>query len=829
MNDYSEKKAPVVSVIIPLYNHEKYIKEAVESVLNQTFQEFELIIINDGSTDDSEIIVDSIKDDRINYYSQQNAGAHNTINRGIELSSGEFISILNSDDIYEKSRLEECLSVIDGNTSISAVFSCLEWIDGKGAHIRYLKGVKDICEKSSEETSFISENNLFLDLLSGNFLSTTSNLFCRKNVFDEIEPFRNFRYAHDYDFFLRLSCRFDVHIIDKSLLKYRIHEKNTINENKPETFFELGLIYSDLVINYDFKNHIPDADDFSIVSKFFHSISPHFSERMIVALLFQAIQAGNGDFLEELMQNPENSFRKSCVEYLSIKVNESRALHESAILLNQAEAKLNEKEQVVSDLNSRLHERSKELKEKDAVIKMYQNSPSFAVGRIITWPFRKLYNKLQEKFAGKSLLFNLKTVHQKPGINTFCLDKKKKPGESGSGNKISEEMIPQRLQVAFNELVSLCGDDVSHVFLIPWLVRGGSDLVTLNYIHALSDNNLSKNIVAVATENAASPWKERLPEKVGFINWGEKYHQFSADDQEYLLNALLMKISPEVVHNINSNLGFRVFIRYGKRLRESVKLYACSFCEDITKEGELVGYSIWYIPKCFKHLEAVLSDNITHLKKLKKEHQLDFERMFVNYQPAPVVENRKKISVKTAQNKTLEILWAGRIDRQKRPDTLIRIAEKCKERPFIFHVYGSPLLEKDVYTNKFEASENIKYHGEFDNGLSTIDIDQFDLFLYTSQWDGLPNILIEAMALGLPIISSNVGGINELVQNDRTGFLIDPFDDVDQYINRLVMIYENPSVLVEIVSNSGSLIDSRHSPEEFKAGILNIPGYCLNQ
>lgn len=103
------KNNPKISVIIPLYHHEKYIEEAIYSVLEQTFSDFELIIINDGSTDKSEEVVKSIKDDRIKYCYQDNQGAHNTINRGIQLAQGEYVSILNSDDVYYKNRFVELL------------------------------------------------------------------------------------------------------------------------------------------------------------------------------------------------------------------------------------------------------------------------------------------------------------------------------------------------------------------------------------------------------------------------------------------------------------------------------------------------------------------------------------------------------------------------------------------------------------------------------------------------------------------------------------------------------------------------------------------------
>src|SRR3972149_8504173 len=97
---------PKGSSVIPAYNHEKYVGEAIQSVLEQTFPDFELIIINDGSTDNTESEILKFKDDRIRYYSQENRGLSATLNRGIELARGEFFNFLPSDDIFYQDKIE---------------------------------------------------------------------------------------------------------------------------------------------------------------------------------------------------------------------------------------------------------------------------------------------------------------------------------------------------------------------------------------------------------------------------------------------------------------------------------------------------------------------------------------------------------------------------------------------------------------------------------------------------------------------------------------------------------------------------------------------------
>jgi glycosyltransferase involved in cell wall biosynthesis len=221
-----------ISVIIPAYNHEKYIIEAINSVLTQSYHDFEIIIVNDGSTDSTEQKILSIHDRRIHYVSQENSGAHSAINRGISLSQGEYISILNSDDIYLPKRLEMCLNFLEKNTNYSVVMSTVEGIDRLGMPVR-----RRVTPKAKEwldwyiyDLPLFNEDEFYPNAFAKNILLTTSNLFVRRKCFQECGVFKGLRYAHDWDMLLRLSRRYQIHLIKEDLLKYRMHSENTIHE-----------------------------------------------------------------------------------------------------------------------------------------------------------------------------------------------------------------------------------------------------------------------------------------------------------------------------------------------------------------------------------------------------------------------------------------------------------------------------------------------------------------------------------------------------------------------------------------------------------------------
>lgn len=123
---------PTISVIVPAYNAEKTILKTIESVLKQTFTDFELIIINDGSNDSTLNIVNSINDDRIKVFSYANSGVCVSRNRGIEQAQGEYISFLDADDLWTTDKLELQLKALQENPQTAIAYSWTDYIDENG-------------------------------------------------------------------------------------------------------------------------------------------------------------------------------------------------------------------------------------------------------------------------------------------------------------------------------------------------------------------------------------------------------------------------------------------------------------------------------------------------------------------------------------------------------------------------------------------------------------------------------------------------------------------------------------------------------------------------
>lgn len=222
---------PHISVVIPAYNHEQYVGAAIDSVLNQSLSDLELIVVDDGSTDRTAEVINSYSDDRLIYYYQENQDAFNTINRGIELAGGEYISILNSDDVYTLDRLEILLKFCR-ESDVVCTFSDVIPIDDDGNQFDDPSFGWNVWHKKNRDF-FHSVNDLYTSFLKGNFMVTTSNLFMSADAARQVGPFCSLRYLHDYDFIFRMIERFSDqvrYLDDKKLLYYRIHGGNTLSE-----------------------------------------------------------------------------------------------------------------------------------------------------------------------------------------------------------------------------------------------------------------------------------------------------------------------------------------------------------------------------------------------------------------------------------------------------------------------------------------------------------------------------------------------------------------------------------------------------------------------
>ncbi|MDP7297120.1 MAG: glycosyltransferase [Gammaproteobacteria bacterium] len=225
---------PLVSVVIPAYNSSATLRETIDSVLHQSFKDFELLVIDDGSTDTTKEIINDVRDSRVCYFSFDNAGPSAARNRGIELAAGQFIAFLDADDLWLPGKLAAQIDALRHNPEAALVFSWSDSIDESGAFLK--KG------------NYVHlENNIYEQLIKWNFLENGSTPMVRQSalldsgVFDEA-----IRLGEDWDMWLRLAHRHPIICIPEVHVLYRVRQNSATSNVKPVAKETLRVLQSAL-------------------------------------------------------------------------------------------------------------------------------------------------------------------------------------------------------------------------------------------------------------------------------------------------------------------------------------------------------------------------------------------------------------------------------------------------------------------------------------------------------------------------------------------------------------------------------------------------------
>jgi glycosyltransferase involved in cell wall biosynthesis len=200
---------PTISVVIPAYNGERTILETIASVQQQTCSDFELIVINDGSTDQTLELLHSIKEPRLKIFSYENAGLDVTRNRCLAHAAGEFITFLDQDDLWTTDKLELQLSALQKNPEAGVAYSWTCNMAEKGEWFQ-----------PGKQASF--EGNVLPQLLIDNFIANGSNPLIRKQAIETVGEFDpQVSPCGDWDYFLRLAAQWSFVVVPKVQILYR--------------------------------------------------------------------------------------------------------------------------------------------------------------------------------------------------------------------------------------------------------------------------------------------------------------------------------------------------------------------------------------------------------------------------------------------------------------------------------------------------------------------------------------------------------------------------------------------------------------------------------
>lgn len=233
------------AVVIPSFEHARYVGAALDSALAQTRPPDRIVVVDDGSRDGSPARIEAYAARGVELVVQENAGAHAALNRAVAIAAEdcEFVAILNSDDVYEPERLERCLALLAARPDLGVVCSELQVIDAAGEPLPDSPRRRwfDVAWSLGEA----GDLSLVEWLAIVNFPATTSNVVARARDL-LATPFRPYRYCHDYAFLLESALRGRLGIAREPLLRYRVHDANTIVMDPAPLVRELLQLQVDL-------------------------------------------------------------------------------------------------------------------------------------------------------------------------------------------------------------------------------------------------------------------------------------------------------------------------------------------------------------------------------------------------------------------------------------------------------------------------------------------------------------------------------------------------------------------------------------------------------
>lgn len=211
---------PKISVVMPVYNtKEEWLREAIESILNQSYKDFEFIIIDDGSNKSIEPVVNSYNDDRIVFIRQNNQGIARSLNSGFKIAKGEYIARMDSDDISMPERFEKQVTFLDNNPQITVLGSWFETFPKKEIYKH-------------------PKNPKYLDFTKFCCIAHPS-VMLRRSVFEKFNLTYNPNYkCEDYELWSRAVRILDFYNLQEVLLKYRVHSSNA---SKPNPDFDADV------------------------------------------------------------------------------------------------------------------------------------------------------------------------------------------------------------------------------------------------------------------------------------------------------------------------------------------------------------------------------------------------------------------------------------------------------------------------------------------------------------------------------------------------------------------------------------------------------------
>ncbi len=351
-----------------------------------------------------------------------------------------------------------------------------------------------------------------------------------------------------------------------------------------------------------------------------------------------------------------------------------------------------------------------------------------------------------------------------------------------------------------------------YIFIVPWVVRGGADKVLFNYIKAMKEIRPEWNFMVISTLEANNRWAKNLPEDVDYVDFGKYAAGLPPEAKDKLFTLMIVQTQCKNLHLINSEYGYEWARKHKELLGAEYNLSVSLFAYEYILGSNMKAVYSYDDPALFEIYDVVknvFTDNEAIVKYTMEHNGFNESKFKVQYQP--IDDELIPVKQDLHEKKKINLLWASRVVPVKLPEVVAEIGRKLGAGVTL-HIYGE--IGDGVDKNIFDEIPNIKYHGAYD-GFKALPCEKMDVFLYTSLSDGVPNVILEAAAAGLPIIASDDGGVGEFIKNKKTGILIKNKTNADEYMKAIKWSAKNMGEMRKYAESAQRLLKKQHSWKTF--------------
>lgn len=335
------------------------------------------------------------------------------------------------------------------------------------------------------------------------------------------------------------------------------------------------------------------------------------------------------------------------------------------------------------------------------------------------------------------------------------------------------------------ESLRLKADDKTCIVMAPWVTKGGADLIMVNTLKTLYEKGYS--IILITTESGNVQWLSRVNKIVkSYINVSEFKTKLTNDELIDILCRYIINLKPKLFIGMHGYIEHQIAMYYNKQISSNTKVYIHRFSLPKILDGiQIESPKNFYSKICENGNVTVVTDCKSTIDRYVQMYGYGAE--VFRQLDMPIKEHGEmRMSLSKPKKR---ILFAGRIAQDKLIEQIIEVGNLLGERGVCVDIYGAIEQGKEDFYKELFISNKVEYKGSFDS-FDDIPVGEYDAMLFASISEGMPNIILEGIGANLYIVSSNVGGIGEVINKDN-GYLVEDPLNPEEYVEGILDYYDN--------------------------------------